>query len=423
MATTHSSYSSEELASYHNLLKQLLKDVLEKKTDERDLKRTFLSLSCRGYPDHLILLKTYESVIASILKIPLSSFHLEPFFNGMALLDTAGWCDSYTVPPPNHLAELAVLWMVLGAVLKRDIFKLSGVKLAYFNCQFFDLEGRCHLSFWSHMSSLKIQDLRDWSGLLFKMASYLTQDGEFENKTVQLLQEQQLPYAFPFTLFQFIEKEPSFSLKVSIKEKALGIIKFATSDLSIAAHLSGWNSGLFSFHKKKVAILNSGPQVGSYEDLKRFGINRGWQGKKKAFADGVWEKTAYHASLKGWTKLLASTSWIWFDCHVQAGNAIFSITLEDRGAFEDEISCVLFIQGEDILLGGNFFLRDIPSKIYEGKTVPLEVQAGEERLWIYPQMAPSMRLMALTPQESYGYAQFVLIFPLRKQETLKLEIK
>ena len=204
------------------------------------------------------------------------------------------------------------------------------------------------------------------------------------------------------------------------EEITVGLMKFATPEMSFIAQVSGWNSGLFSFHKRHVAILNAGPQIGAYDDLSKFGIKRTWGVKQRAFQDITWEKTAYHCHLKGWTRFAASPIWLEIDVKVQAAQVTLDLKLQDK-PLQEEATLLLFLQSEKLVLGGKHHLEPAALEGYEGKSLPIELQGDGEKMVIQPDGISSMKVIPLAGGDHFWGAQFLVALTLDASSQLAIK--
>ncbi len=424
MIHIESTTQAEEIDHHLFLLQDLVWRILKDAEPFSSLKKRFGDLFKQGYPDQLQLPKAYLSLIAHLLHLDPLQIQPQQFPNGTALLDTLGWCQSREIPEPIELAQLGVLWMILGVRLKNEVLQRAGLKIAIWNVHLLDAQGRPHLSTWSRARSFRPSTLSLWHHALFTIAYRLT--GERGFFTLSELAKEQAwdPEAFPIKLMVLAPSTMQPTLPSPYhpfaEEITVGIMKFANADMSLMAQLSGWNSGLFSFHKNEVSIANAGPQVGSYDDVGKFGICRTLPAKNRAFQEITWEKTAYHCHLKGWTQLSALPLWIEMDARLQAGQASIEVVIQDK-TVEAPLSMVLFLKCNKLILGGKHHLETGTLETYDGKALTLELQGPTEKMALHPDPALSMKVIPLAGGDHFWGAQFLVAFPLHK--SFRIEFK
>lgn len=417
---------TEEIDHYLFLLQDLVWTILEGHESLPSLKKRFGELFIVGYPESLQLPKAYLALIFHLLNFDSPSVYPEQFPNGTALLDTLGWCESREIPEPIELAQLGVLWMILGIRLKNEALQRAGLKVALWHVHLLDSQGRSHVSAWSRARSFRLSTFSLWKSVLFTIAYRLTGERGFNQLAEVAKGEAWDPKALAVKLLVLVPSKLSQSLHHPLRpfaeEMTVGIIKFSTPEMSMMAHLSGWNSGLFSFHKKEVALINAGPQVGSYDHLDQFGIRRTWGTKERPFQEMIWEKTAYHSHLKGWTRLLSHPLWLEFDARLQAGQATFEVGLQEKQV-DTPVSMVLYLQSPKLIIGGKYHLEAGSLEGHQGKAVPLELQGAQEKMVLHPDPALYMQVIPLAGGEHFWGAHFLVAFPLGRAKPFRVEVK
>jgi hypothetical protein len=414
----------EEIDHYLFLLQDLVWRILQDAEPFSSLKKRFGELYKEGYPQELQLPKAYLALIAHLLQLDPLPLQPHQFPNGTALLDTLGWCRSREIPEPTELAQLGVLWMILGVRLKNEVLQRAGLKIAVWHVHLLDGQGRPHLSVWSRASAFKPSHLSLWNHVLFSIAYRLSGEVGFNRLAQIARQESWDPNTFPVRLLVLVPSTMAPSIPNPYhpfaEEITVGLIKFANADMSLMAHLSGFNSGIFSIHKKEVAIVNAGPQVGAYDDLSKFGISRTWGIKNRPFQEIIWEKTAYHCHLKGWTQLSALPLWVQLDARLQAGQVTVETTIQEK-TVQEPLSMVLFLRCEKLILGGKHHLETGTLERYEGRALTLELQGGVEKMILHPDSSLHMQVIPLAGGDHFWGAQFLVAFPITT--VFNLEIK
>ncbi|MBP7075154.1 MAG: hypothetical protein KBA81_07210 [Rhabdochlamydiaceae bacterium] len=416
---------TEEIDHYLFLLQDLIWKILQDADETSSLKKRFGQLFKEGYPEGLQLPKAYLALISHLLQLNPLPIQPEQFPNGTALLDTQGWCRSREIPEPIELAQLGALWMILGVRLKNEALQRAGLKIAIWQIHLLDGAGMPHVSLWSRASSFRSSTLALWNHALFTLAYRLTGEKVFFHLSEIARQEAWDPNAFPVSLLVLVPSTMTPSVPNVFhpftEEITVGMMKFSNAEMSFMAHLSGWNSGLFSFHKKGVAIVNAGPQVGDGDDLSRFGICRTWGVKQRPFQEITWEKTAYHCHLKGWTQLKALPLWMQLDARLQAGQVFLEVALQDK-AVAEPLSMALFLKCDKLILGGKHYLEIGSLEGYEGRSLTLELQGPSEKIAIHPDPSLKMKVTPLAGGQHFWGAQFLVSFPL-ETSLFKIEVK
>ena len=184
-------------------------------------------------------------------------------------------------------------------------------------------------------------------------------------------------------------------------------MKFMTPQSSMACSLSGWNSGVFSYHKNHAAIVNAGPQTAPLDDLEKFGIDRTCSLTSRTFNEITWEKTAFNFRLKGWTKIFAHPAWMQIDANYEVQKLKLSCLLqEDRPS--DDLAMVFYAKGDQLVIGGKETLQAGSLERYQGKAVPLELIAEDEKIFIEPEVDQEMQIIPLAGGEYFWGAHFLI---------------
>ncbi len=472
---------AEDIDHHLSLLHNLVLKILERRESSSTLRKEFGDLFKQGYHDGLQLPRAYFALIAHLLQLDPLPVQPVQLPNGVALLDTFGWCTSREAPEPTELAELGVVWMILGVCLKEELLQRAGLKIATWQVHLLDAQGTPHLSLWSCARSFRPSLLSIWNHVLFTMAYRLTGQNGFAQIADICRQQAWNPNAFALQLLSLIPPTEFSGLyqnhRPFAEEMTVGIMKFSTPESSFMAHLSGWNSGLFSFHKKEVALVNGGPQVGHYDDLSQFGIYRTC---RRHFQEIFWEKTAYHCHLKGWTRLTAIPLWIELDARLQAGQVTIEIALQEKNieiseevaklrfgaksalfgqdpasaqiayskssmsicaetgpaqnssnlaskaslATPSSLSMILFLKCPKLIIGGKHHLKSTALDRYEGRAQSLELQGSQEKMTLHPDPALKMQVLPLAGGDYFWGADFLVAFPsFQESKLFRLEIK
>lgn len=415
---------AEEIDHYLFLLQDLVWKILQDAEETPSLRKRFGELFKQSYPEGLQLPRAYLSLISHLLHLDFLSIDPHQFPNGAALLDTQGWSQSRQVPEPTELAQLGVLWMILGVRLKSEVLQRAGLKIAIWHIHLLDGNGTPHMSIWSRASSFRPSSLALWNHALFTLAYRLTGENGFHQLAEVARAQFWDPEAIPVRLLVLVPSTMTPSIPNAFhpfaEEITVGMMKFSTPEMSFMAHLSGWNSGLFSFHKKEVAIVNAAPQVGSCDKLDQFGIRRTWGVKHRPFQEMTWEKTAYHCHLKGWTAIAAAPLWMELDARLQAGQVILEAALQEKAASE-EVQMVLFLKCDKLILGGKHHLESGTLERYEGKALTLELRGVAEKIVIHPDPSSKMKVISLAGGDHYWGAHFLVSFPF--EALFRAEIK
>jgi hypothetical protein len=351
-----------------------------------------------AYPREVQLPFAYLALIAHLLKLEPLSICPEVMAGGACDICSHGILAGYRIPDPGFAAELGSLWMILGLCQKNESLVFAGLKVAYFQ-----LHQLPHLTLWRKDS----QNSESMHGLLFTLAHRISGDSAFtEHKTKSRLIRE---------LLSLVPEKLACPIRLPYKfvpdEKELGMVKFNTGEGSFMCGLSGRNSGVFSYHKKEVALVNAGPIVGAIDSLERFGIER----EVGKFNDMVWEKSAHHFRLQGWTKVFSCQTWMEVETQFHTGRVVFNGLFygQERPAF------VLYGRSDKLMLGGKTSFQPHGLQRYQGKSLPIELITEREALFI--EGTGEMEVVSLGEGSSYFGAQFLIAY--FGDGSLELQIK
>ncbi|HNA62256.1 MAG TPA: hypothetical protein PKW79_04190 [Rhabdochlamydiaceae bacterium] len=407
---------------YLVFLRDLTWRTLEGGEEFTSLKKRFGRLVQERYPEELQLPQAYLSLLSHLLKLPTFPIRPQQFPNGATVLDGLGLIIGGQVPELAQIAELGSLWMILGVVLKNDALIYSGLKMAVWQFHTLDHQGIPHLSLWSKADSFTGKKLTAYNHLLFSLAYRLTKERAFA-KVAQMQESDR--QSLPGKLLHFISEQYEPAIRLSyrplLEEMTVGLLKFTTPVWSMACTLSGFNSGMFSYHKKRVAILNSGPQVQPLDDAKLFGIERSCSLKTRRFSETTWEKTAHHFRFKGWTKVHALPTWMETDYYFQAQKLNFSCFFQE-GRPLDQLYLAFYCRGDKVTVGGKLTLERGRITKYQGKSSPLEILADDEVIYLEPGSETEMEVIPLSGGDEFWGADFLIALKVYKN-ALKFVIK
>jgi hypothetical protein len=405
---------TDEVDQYLLLLRDLVWRVLEGAEDHAGLKKRFGQLLIQRYPSDLQLPHAYLVLLAHLLKFEPLSIESQQMPNGATCLDALGYIKGAQLPEPSQLAELGSLWMILGVVLKKEALIYAGLKAALWQTHTLDHRGLPHFSLWCRASTFRPSHLAYSNHLLFTLAYRLTSDPGF-NHAAQIQKHHGWdPVSLAGKLLTLVPEKISTPLKPTSKpfaeEMTVGLMKFMTPQWSMACSLSGWNSGVFSYHKHHAAIVNSGPQIAPLDDLEKFGVDRTCSLTSRTFNEITWEKTQFNFRMKGWTKIYAHPAWMQIEAYYEAQKLKLSCHLqEDRPS--ENLAMVFYLKGDQLVIGGKETLQGGSLERYQGKAVPLELRAEDEKIFIEPLGDHEMQIIPLAGGEHFWGAHFLVAFP------------
>lgn len=419
---------SDEVDRYLLLLRDLVWRVLEGAEDHAGLKKRLAQLLLQKYPSDLQLPHAYLVLLACLLKVEPLPIEPQQMPNGSTCLDALGYMKGAQLPEPSHLAELASLWMILGVLLKKETLVYAGLKAALWQTYTLDHRGFSHFSLWNRAATFRPSQLAFSNHLLFTLAYRLTSDPGFNHASQIQKHYGWDPVSLAGKLLTLIPEKTPTPLKLAFKpfaeEMTVGLMKYLTPQWSMACSLSGWNSGLFSYHKHHAAIVNCGPQITPLDDLEKFGIDRTCGLSSRTFNEITWEKTQYHFRMKGWTKLFAHPAWMQMEAYFEAQKLNLSYRLqEDRRA--ENLVLVFYLKGDHLTIGGKETLQAGSLERYQGKAAALELRAEDEKIFIELRLEVGddvkMQIIPLAGGDDFWGAHFLVAFSFR--ESLDFLIK
>ncbi len=348
--------------------------------------------------------------------------------NGSAIMDVGGITETGRVPELIQLAELGSIWMILGICLKNEGLVQAGIKVAIWQTHTLDHQGLPHLSMWGHAASLNCSRLASYNSLLFSLAHRLTGEKGFNQASELQNSKIREPDSLSTHLLRLIPEKISPFIRLSYRplaeEITLGFIKFTAPQLSITCSISGSNSGVFSFHKNDVSIINCAPQVAPCDALELFGIDRGCSINGRSFREVVWEKSSYHFRLKGWTKLFALPTWVEVDCSFQA-NEISLRFLFQRERPRENLRIAFYCSSKKVIVGGKTTLKAGLLEKYQGPIFPIELCGEKSMILITPKDTEEerMEIIPLAGGNHFFGADFLITVSATKTDFFSFVIK
>lgn len=402
----------QEVDQHLHSLRDLAWRALEDQEDVDSLKKQFSELVQEGYPSEFQLAFAYHVLISYLLGLPPPLLQPLQMPNGSTGLETLGMTGGGQVPELISIAELGSLWMILGYCLKNDTLIYAGLKTATWQAYSLDHQGSPHLSLWVRAASFNQNRLAAHNHLLFTLAYRLTSENGFL-QAAQLQKTVYDPHALTTKLQMLIPEKLEAPIRLTFRplaeEITVGLLKFATPQMSIACALSGWNSGLMSYHKNHVAIVNCGPQVTPLDDLSSFGIDRSCSLNRRRFQEVVWDKSVYNFRLKGWTKAFALPLWLEVDFAFQAHKLSFSCFIQEERP-RDNLNFVFYCKCQKVVIGGRTSLQAGDLNRYQGKALPLELCSNDENIFLEPSSDQEMEIVPLAGGEFFWGANFLVAF-------------
>jgi len=419
-----SSLLAQEVDQYLLLLRDLVWRVLEGAEDHAGLKKRLGQLLLQRYPSDIQLPHAYLVLLAHLLKFQPLPIEAQQMPSGATCLDALGYVKGSQLPESAQLAELGSLWMILGVHLKNESLLYAGIKVALWQIHTLDHRGLPHFSLWSRAATFHPSILATSNHLLFTLAYRLTSDPGF-NQAAQIQKYYGWnPASLAGKLLSLVPEKISTPIKLYkhfAEEVTVGLMKFSSSQWSMACCLSGWNSGVFSYHKNYVSIVNSGPQLAPLDDLEKFGIERTCSLTSRSFNDVTWEKTAFNFRLKGWTKIFAHPAWMQIDASFAAQKLTLSCLLQEERP-SDNLAMVFYVKCDQLVIGGKETLRAGSLERYKGKSLPLELQSENEKIFIESLSEQEMQIIPLAGGEHFWGAHFLIAFPLG-QDLFQFQIR
>lgn len=335
--------------------------------------------------------------------------------NGAALLDWDGHDRAAQVPDLASCAELGSLWVILGILQDSQELCVAALKLANWLLNLLDSTGFPHLGLWSKGSSNSVPHLLAYQQLLFTLCSRISGEEYFE-RAAQLQARHFKGWErleLPQKLYEFIapklELKTRYRLNPFAEEMTVGMVKWADRDMSVVCSLSGYNSGMGSFHKKEVAITNFGPQAGVLDDLKGFGIERPCSITEKSFADLKWEKEPGGVLIKGWTKIYAAPLWIFSSMDLSNKQLRINIEFQEDKP-RDNLSFVFYLKGQKCVVAGRDHIQAYSLDRYQGVNAPLTLLGECEKIYLESGQPGKMSVIPLAGGDFFWGTDFLLAF-------------
>jgi hypothetical protein len=395
-------------------LRQVVLEALTE-TDRAQLKPKVGQLLCARNWDQFQLGEALRALACHLVGIDYRTPIPKQMPNGAALIEYAGHLPEFQVPDLSASAELGALWAVLGILQESSELSMASLRLANWHLNLLDSAGFPHLALWSKGGEFSVPRLLNSLYLHLLLCSRISGEEYFERAA--LLQKKHMKGwnrdELSEKLFELVAEKLSVKLRYRInpfaEEVTVGMGKWADREMSIACTLSGFNSGMGSFHKKEVAVVNFGPQMGALDDLNRFGIERPCSMAERTFADLKWEKGAGGVSIQGWTKVFGDNLWMFSTLGM--GSKQLRIALEFQ---EDKprasLSFVFYLKGQKCVIGGREHVQAYSLDRYQGNAASVVLSGETEKIYIDPGPLGSMTLIPLAGGDFFWGSDFLLVF-------------
>jgi hypothetical protein len=396
-------------------IRDLAQRTIEGTEDPARLKKEFAHLMSQGFPQEVQLPYAYFALIAHLLELDPLPLKPEQRPNGAVDVSAHGLLLGQQIPEPLYLAELGAVWMILGVCQKNEQLLFAGLKVVHWQSHLLDTQLLPHFALWSFAPHFCQHRLYAMHYLLLMVAFRVTSEERF----LHAAQAQKTKTAFVGKLLSLVPENLNPPVRLPYRpvteEMTLGMVTFKAPEGSVMCGLSGRNSGLFSYHKSHVALVNAGPQMAPFDALNRFGIER----QAGSFNDILWEKTAHHFRLKGWTKVFSLPAWLELSAEFQAHYISLVCRFESP---PKELAFVFYATGDRILLAGKTSFVPGGLHRYQGKSLPVEIKGENETIFIEPDSTGEMQIIPLAGGAHFFGAQFLIAYSCG-QEALGFQIK
>ena len=91
--------------------------------------------------------------------------------------------------------------------------------------------------------------------------------------------------------------------------------------------------------------------------------------------------------------------------------------------FTEPLSMVLFLKSPRLILGGKACVDRGSLERYEGKSLPIELQGAQDKIFIHPDPSLKMQVIPLAGGDHFWGADFIVAFPLSALQPFKIEVK
>lgn len=358
---------------------------------------------------------------------------------GACPMEWKGYFPWGTLPQPKLQAEMGAVWAILGKVANDGNLLSSASKVAEWQMTH-TIDHRAHPThglFWKE-SQASLVEILCANTLLFHSVATFCANSEMED----LAQKQEaflsgnvdnenltfLAYVSILSLWiDSLVTTPipqEFILQKSFCDPHVALIGARSEDSHVACTLLGSNTGLGTFCKDDISVINYGPQLFPLGDCKNFGIERTFRPESESNPEAFFEAREEGFVLKGTCKVAtqsdaASTkplvapghSGIWMDVSQVYSPGELNLEVSSYGLEANEsLAFAFYVNGLSCDIKG---MKVSPRSLdrYEGKVETIHIRGEHSSIKIEaPSPAQSLQVIPLAGDDHFWSADFLLAY-------------
>ncbi|MFT4552118.1 MAG: hypothetical protein ACI9S8_000740 [Chlamydiales bacterium] len=358
---------------------------------------------------------------------------------GACPMEWRGYFPWATLPQPKLQAEMGAVWAILGRVANDANLLSSASKAAEWQVNHTIDHRACptHGLFWKE-NQASLLDILSANILLFHSVATFCGNSEIED----LVQKQQsfLPekvenedlsfLAYVSILSFWIDSlvttpmPQQFSMQTSFCDPHVALIGARSEDSHVACTLLGSNTGLGTFCKDELSVINYGPQLLPLGDCKNFGIERTFRPENESNPEAFFEAREDGFILKGSCKVAMQTgntstahlavpghSGIWMDVSQVYSSGELTLEVSPYGLEVNEnLAFAFYVKGKSCDING---LKVSPRSLdrYEGTVETIHIRGEHSSIKIEaPSPAHSLQVIPLAGDNHFWSADFLLAY-------------
>jgi hypothetical protein len=275
----------------------------------------------------------------------------------------------------------------------------AAAQAAHFQMLTLDHLGLPMLGLWVQGKTFSYAQLLRQNATLFDLAFQATGEARFFEAAAvhkELCGEVDIPQIVP---------NQTIKIAHLAEEMGVGMIRFIRRDFSAAFALSGYNSGMGSFHKNHVGVVNFGPHRGPLDSLEGFGIDRRCHYKDGGFQDCQWDREVFGGIIRGWTQDFSTHSY--FEASLMlSGEALIGRFFADEN--HPKFQFIFYIRAEEVRVRAQVIKKNSLQK-YEGEPAKMVFNGGGDSFQIRVEGVNCVQVIPVGGNDCFFGADFLLV--------------
>jgi hypothetical protein len=362
--------------------------------------------------------------------------------SGACPMEWKGYFPWATLPQAQLQAEAGACWAILGK-LRNDANLLSAAASSaeWIATHYLDHKSIPAYGLFRKESQASNLDVLSANILLFHTVATICGNASLETLAREQVvalressEEGNLSYlAFVTIVLEWIGNvfsvptPQAISLETYFCDPHVGLVGARTADAYVACTLLGSNTGLGTYSKGDVSVLNFGPQLFPLGDCKNFGIERTFRPESQSNPGAFFESSSKGFLLKGNCKVAThgtptedlsdsqftspEHSGIWMDVCQKYEEGVLTLEISPYGLLSNEnLAFAFYVKGKSCNING---LTVSPRSLdrYEGKVESILIQGEDSEMKIeMPLAAKSLQVIPLAGDNHFWASDFLVAY-------------